>query len=51
MLLLLIKFFLFLFYSNTLFHVYKQRKNYKNCRKLEKKYQNSNLQKLLKITT
>ena len=37
MLLLLIKFFIFLFYSNTLFHVYKQRKNYKNCRKLEKK--------------
>ena len=24
-------------YNNTLFHIYTQRKNYKNCRKLEKK--------------
>ena len=42
--------FIYLFYSNTLFHIYKQRKNNKNCRKLEKKWQNYNLQKLLKIT-
>ena len=29
--------FSLLFYINTLFHIYKQRKNDKNCRKLEKK--------------
>ena len=28
---------LFFFYKNTLFHIYLQRKNYKNCKKLEKK--------------
>ena len=27
----------FYIYNNTLFHIYTQRKNYKNCRKLEKK--------------
>ena len=27
----------FYMYNNTLFHIYTQRKNYKNCRKLEKK--------------
>ena len=33
---MLISFFSLLSYNNTLFHIYKQRKNYKNCRKLEK---------------
>ena len=27
----------FYIYNNTLFHIYTQRKNYKTCRKLEKK--------------
>ena len=27
----------FYIYNNTLFHIYTQRKNYKNCRKLDKK--------------
>ena len=30
-------FFYIILYNNTLFHIYTQRKNYKNCRKLEKK--------------
>ena len=29
--------FFFFFYKNPLFPIYTQRKNYKNCRKLEKK--------------
>ena len=28
---------LFFFFTTTLFHIYLQRKNYKNCKKLEKK--------------
>ena len=29
--------FNFILHNNTLFHIYTQRKNYKNCRKLETK--------------
>ena len=32
-----VSFYLFILYNNTLSHIYTQRKNYKNCRKLEKK--------------
>ena len=34
---LTLKVFFLYIYNNTLFHIYTQRKNYKNCRKLEKK--------------
>ena len=33
---LIIIIIIIILYNNTLFHIYIQRKNYKNCRKLEK---------------
>ena len=40
----------FVFLQQHIISYLHEMKSYKNCRKLEKKWQNYNLQKLLKIT-